>query len=372
MFERLYFDTSSLIQNAWPKVSANLERLMKAAPIFHVSLFLPIPVEIELEQKWLRDLSDAEASVRRSLRNLDKVVAFAGSSAHSTVPRLADLQALYKEQVDEIKRTYDLKPVPFTLRRVDEFFEMAAKRQSPIQDGDKGFRDAVILFSVADHIRSSSGVAAALLAHDNVFRSEGVMKQLKEVGVILEVYQTIDAVVDELKKSVDVVVRGLWEQLEGSVLDIVRGGQCELEKFISANLEVPEEVLGVSFLGGVTLNRIELLEIQRVKTPHPLEHPDNGTMRISIDVSLRLHYETQEFPETPRQSLKVGDTSSALNRALNLGDIAPRTVNKTFDCVATVEGEGLVEGLRYKDVEFKSVKLQESPFSGLLAHILKR
>ena len=49
-FNRIYFDSNPLITAGWPRLSAELENLLRLALRFKVALFLPQAVELELEE----------------------------------------------------------------------------------------------------------------------------------------------------------------------------------------------------------------------------------------------------------------------------------------------------------------------------------
>jgi hypothetical protein len=62
----IYFDTNSLKAEGWPRVSAGLRNLRDLAKFVGVRLFLPGPVETELEALWLREFE----SKRSAFKNL--------------------------------------------------------------------------------------------------------------------------------------------------------------------------------------------------------------------------------------------------------------------------------------------------------------
>jgi len=373
MFKRIYLETSFLRQIGWPGPSQAIDRLVEMASVFKVTLLLPEPVEIELEENWIREIREARWKLQKQLAGFSRSISAVGMST-IVLPLPGDEEAMasYRTRVREIKEKWPLGSVPFTRQDVRKFFEMAAKRELPFEEKDKGFRDVVILYSVIDHLRETPAVIAVLAAQDSVFSGEEVARQIREAGVRLDVYRTADEMIDETRKDIAARVRESWERLEMSALETLKRRLPNLQKFISENLEVPEDLFEVSFSGGVTVRRIEVVKVKRVRTPYPTEHPESGTTTISADVDLRVYYLTQAFRPIPRRSLKVGDTSTGLLTGLNLADIVPTEVEKTLECMVEVEGQASVKNFSYEDVEFKSVKFQRSGHSGLLTEILRR
>ena len=348
-----------------------LEGLVKMARLFKTPLFLPEPVEIELERKWLRDFTEAQAELQGRAKDFSRHMAIVGMEELSlSLPGEGEVLVSYKRRTTEIKEKWPLISTPFTKQEVRRFFDMATIQELPFEKDDKGFRDTVILYSIIDHLRNEDGVIGALAANDRVFGKPEVAHLIKQAGVELEVYDSTDKILDEFRKRYDDAVTTAWNALERSALKAVNGKLPELQKFISDNLEMPEELFESSF-GGITVDKVEIVEVRSVRTPDPFEHPQSGATTITMNVALKVYYLKQGFSPRPPRSLKVGDSSINIQTDTTIGEILPMVIEKTLDCVAEVEAEASVENSEYKSVEFMHVKLQRSPYSKL-AQILRR
>jgi hypothetical protein len=90
-----------------------------------------IPLEIELEHRWQRDLDEKTQAVRSAIRTIE--THFDGiDEVHIQVdvPDREKGLAEYRKAVDKLKTKFGLSIVPFTSRSVAEIFTMAAIRHS--------------------------------------------------------------------------------------------------------------------------------------------------------------------------------------------------------------------------------------------------
>ena len=64
-----------LLTNAflWPAPSAELENLFSFASWLNIRLFIPEPVEREVEEHWLREVGDSLAAVKGSIAEFKRV-----------------------------------------------------------------------------------------------------------------------------------------------------------------------------------------------------------------------------------------------------------------------------------------------------------
>src|SRR5436305_1572077 len=98
MFTRLYIETSVLVEAGWPRLSADLENVLK---INTFAKILPAGVEIELQHGWQFDLKEKISAVKSKIRAVE--AHFGGVQKTSVTAEVPDLgQALddYLKAVD--------------------------------------------------------------------------------------------------------------------------------------------------------------------------------------------------------------------------------------------------------------------------------
>src|SRR5882724_12645984 len=71
MFKRLYLETSELVAAGWPRVSADLENVLKTTAAIEVPVLLPAGVQLELENSWSRERGERTGAVWSKIRSLE-------------------------------------------------------------------------------------------------------------------------------------------------------------------------------------------------------------------------------------------------------------------------------------------------------------
>jgi hypothetical protein len=132
----IYFDTNSLKAEGWPRVSAGLRNLRDLAKFVGVRLFLPGPVETELEALWLREFESKRSAFKNLRTHAGRVFQVELTLA---LPSDAELLTAFRKAVADTKAELGIKTIPTTTRSVQDFVEMAAHRRAPFTDHDKGF-----------------------------------------------------------------------------------------------------------------------------------------------------------------------------------------------------------------------------------------
>src|SRR5712691_5495300 len=70
----VYLETSAARAAGWPRVSASLERLALIARGLRAEVFLPELVEIELEERWLRDALDKAQALTSRVKEVERLL----------------------------------------------------------------------------------------------------------------------------------------------------------------------------------------------------------------------------------------------------------------------------------------------------------
>jgi hypothetical protein len=311
MFTRLYFDTSELVAAGWPRLSADLENVLRLTTVAKIGVFLPAGVEIELQQRWQRDLEEKTSAMRSRIQAVeDHLGGVQHPSMSLDVPDLTKVRDHYLKVVDGLKQKYALSTVPFTTRPVREIFEMATTRQPPFKQGkeDVGFRDAVIFLSIVDELLAMKGQGhvGALVARDEAFHDPKITQFAARAGIELQVFRSVTAVFDSLMQDVQTYAKEKWEDSITQARYRLQSRRPEIEKFISERLDIPELGL-VPGARVVAIPRIETLDVGDVRVPNPLEVRQLERVRLSFDVPTKFYARIEKFPSPPTQRrIKVG------------------------------------------------------------------
>jgi hypothetical protein len=154
VIKRIYLDSEPLIAALWPRVSRELENLFIVASMNKVEVFVPKPVEAEMQARFARDLDDSIQQTKSSVAKLSKSTSRAGVTLAKALdlPSLDTVVINYEKSSDKAKTKWNVKSLPFTLRSPESLFQMAIERRGPFEWEKKGFKDAVIVLSVIDHL----------------------------------------------------------------------------------------------------------------------------------------------------------------------------------------------------------------------------
>lgn len=359
----IYFDSGLLLGAGWPAVSGGLEALFTHASALKIALFLPEPVEVELEHKWVRTLETNRSRLEDCAKEFNRQIARVGKSELAlTTPNVEDVLAKYKMTVDALKKKWQLQPVPFTSRPVTDFFRMAARKQLPFEEKDKGFRDTVILFSVIDHLQKTPEVTGWLGSSDGVFKRTDIKEFIKVAGTQLLVYDKVNDLLDAVRGIVADVVKFVWQADEKKALAALRAELPRIQEFVSTNLQVSELDIQPAYGLLTRLERVEVLDITKVRTPLPTKLRSDAPVPILAEIALKLHIIVRMLPVPSPRLLKVGEMSS-LNLLSTAEDLPAGYIatEETIERDAEIEATASVSGDVYTNVQLRAVRLRREP-----------
>ena len=170
-----------------------------------VRLFVPEPVLEELQQRFIESIEDGRKAVRDAVKAIKKL-----TGAEPALPQLDEQTLLraYTERVAATLASLHLERIPVTTVTAAEIFGHAVRRGKPFHATgsakDAGFKDAVILRSVCDHVRTERIARAIFVSadtdHEKVQQFDPAIANLaiRSLTAALDVYQnglfTVEAV----------------------------------------------------------------------------------------------------------------------------------------------------------------------------------
>jgi hypothetical protein len=169
--KRIFLDTTALYKlGPRPETNVDLAKLLELARIFKIEVSIPIIAWKEYLRHRRKELELARSHLAAAIRELEKY-----AEDLSSYTLLADeinkldgsLEEHFKKKADEIGLTL----VPLPLLNVKELAEMSLANKAPFQDTDeKGFRDALIMFTVLEEIRGKADQQAIFVTEDKRLR----------------------------------------------------------------------------------------------------------------------------------------------------------------------------------------------------------
>ena len=293
----VYFDASVLCQLPPDLASPDLVRLNEAATKFDVGRFVPSIARMEwifFHQEIARKRHEAMRSSSRLVgQYLDRV-----PLAIEEI-RAADLARLVEHKQGARLAAAGLVEIPTPGVTVDELVNLAVKRIKPFKEGDKGFRDTLIVKTIAEHARRFEGQSIVVVSNDGDFSNTEVSRQWLDVGVQPLVARTIQEAVAQLEAAMDEAWKGYLDSEAQEIKKFLVSRQNEIFERLK-DVEVSEGFIrGGGILGGMaayigTLERVRQarpLEITRVSRGHILGAHDKEGKRTPVTFYVKVAFD---------------------------------------------------------------------------------
>lgn len=134
-FDYIVFDSQPLRESCWPTISQTLGGLFRLSGRFHLSLFIPEPVELELEEQWIRRLGDFSDNVTESLRKLNDMYRLVEvQPVNLQFANSNDLINGYRRRVADAKNEWNIQNIPLTRRQLNSVLGMSLLRTPPFKE----------------------------------------------------------------------------------------------------------------------------------------------------------------------------------------------------------------------------------------------
>ncbi len=299
-FQHVYFDSNALRDGDWPVGNNKLRNVCILAVRHGIKVFIPEPVEREMEEQWHRiyttvqkRLEDEIAGFNRQTRRVAPQVA---------VPEFSTQQYLREKYQSAVKALKELgiATSSFTARPLREIFEMSVCRITPFTtDKDKHFQDVAIYLSVYDHLKAS-GCKGALVSKDAIFSGESfaglarsgieIFKDLEELEKALASEEKRQRWSDYKKQSAK--MRSVLETMRPKIEAFVNG----TVNFVSSDLTLFGSV--VEFWGARDPNV--------TKVSLPWETKEGQRFAFDFDVEVGLKGVVEKFDFGSPQPLRIG------------------------------------------------------------------
>jgi hypothetical protein len=290
-FNALYLDTNALLAGNWPAPTLRLENLLALTMWLDVSVFIPEPVEREVEQHWLREVRDSSAGLQGSIENFRRITRRVSGTAKVDSEDEIALVERYRALAASNKKAFRISMSPMPNRSLSEFFDMAIQYSLPfVSDSGKkgkGFQDAVILASVLEHLKANPSLSGLLVTDDGVFSKINPAKFMPTcAGVGLKVLSF-----DEASKVLydgywDVHVKQPWEEEMHNAEEAVKGMEPELRSFLLDKMDEAALQAGASS-SALKLLSVEEVKVSYVNTPLPNPAKPHRSARIAIAITAK-------------------------------------------------------------------------------------
>lgn len=369
----IWLDTNTVRRWNLRLDTAEAHKFFKYVQDFQAATFLPEVVLRELVQAYVDEATEClkkQANLKKLLANLDLPLEW-GQGA----PPLTDLDAHYRKVLARRCAEKSIAVVPVGKVPLERLLDMAVKRIAPFQQkGERGFRDALIVFCMLAYAQKYGQGRVNLISADKVFKEESVVMLAAEYGVDLDVYESVDSFTEYLDTLLSKFIKQVRQEQAERVRIFLLEHAEEIQRFIENNAEFQEGFLsGGSFLGAIRrVQKVVLKDITKVTTvPEDSEEEGIATLLVTFEVPLAIELETDTplwGPQEPKR-YRVGQEVEQAEHFFQLPRRQLTTVDRSIVCEATAKEQ--TKDNRLSDLQLKEVK-SGSSLGDLLAQILKK
>lgn len=295
----IYFDASLLRRLPADLASPDLVRLTEAATNYRIGRFIPAVairewIFFHQENAW-KKYEGMVASARLVGQYLDR-------EFHVDRISQPELAAAVEHMQTSRLQTAGLVEIPTPPVPLEELVDLAVRKVKPFMGEDRGFRDALIVRTIAEHARPFAGNSILVVSADDVFGAAEVRQQWRQVGVVPLVAKTLEDAVTQFEAELDQAARQYLDREAEKIRAFLIGRQDEIFDRLK-DVEVSE---GFIRGGGVfgdpayygTLERVRQVrpvEITRVSRGHiqgPFSRQDGRVpvtfyVKVAFDLSIR-------------------------------------------------------------------------------------
>lgn len=369
----VWLDTNTV--RRWnPKLdTAEAHKFFKYVQYLQAATFLPEVVLRELVQAYVDDATEClnkQAHLKRLLTNLDLPI----ERGQAAAP-LTDLDAHYRKVLTDRCAEKSITVVPVGEVPLERLLDMAVKRIAPFQQkGERGFRDALIVFCMLAYAQQYGQDRVNLISADKVFKEKSVVTLAAEYGVDLNVYESVESFTEYLDTLLTELIKQQRREQAERVRIFLREHEEDIQRFIENNAEFQEGFLsGELFLGTIRrVQKIVLKDITKVTTvPEDSEEEGIATLLVTFEAPLAIELETETplwVPQEPKR-YRVGQEVEQAEHSFQLPRRQLTTVDRSVVCEATAKER--TKDNRLSDLQLKEVK-SGSSLGDLLAQVLRK
>jgi hypothetical protein len=370
----IYFDTSALLSENWPQLSAKLISCLQLADPMGKKICLPSVVEQELEIKWLANFDGNSTQLKKLIEKINKHL-LANESVKVELPDREVALKEYRKKVQELKDLYHIVSIDRPRVDKDTLINMAINYDPPFEENDKGFKDAIILFSVIEHLQSIKFHSGAIISGDRVFQDDRILEVAKKQGLSLKIIASMEQLLEELKATLGDILEKEYRLEQEKAASALEKDREKISEFILDNLEfnIGDLRSWRSKLGGeiVKIDKLELVTLKNVilaRLVDRIKRKEEGRFPISFEAEIVLSavvFKTPPPESSVQKNIKVGEAvptprAEAFKRLMTVQKYeAPIQTTGTLNLVVTVEATAEIINEEYNNIELISVQLRK-------------
>ena len=371
----LYLDANALVAAPKDLVTQPLAEIAEIANRFHMGLFVP---QLAAEEWIARCCADA-AKLMNRLRGDARQLGTLLNREPLDVEDIVESELRTAVRDVQAQRLVDIgfQTIPTPDVDLDGLIQLFLAKTPPFSDGDKGFKDAIILEAIVQHACKDNRLDHVIIASgDRIFGHAAIARRFAEAGTTVHIAggdpkDVLAGTVGMLKSMIDDAGRELMTRYFEKTMAFAQGHEREVFDFV-----LEHATLSMSLLKGLTrgqerdlddrkldYSRIVSIDVIRPKTittafvfrGFPKDRSDGRvTMHIHVAIEIDVTIDTPTLFAEPRVPLT---NAQSLLDAQD-GWRSPRkeetlTVTRSISVRGSVAAEGVSAG------DFTDLRLEE-------------
>jgi predicted nucleic acid-binding protein len=266
----IYLDTNIFWQLNDETVNVDFLELKRLSKIIRVKIFISEIVFRERLHQIARKVSNEIERIKTANQNIVRMLRCEPLiHEHPT-----DLEKRIEEVLSEFLRKTEIEVVPIPRTNILEtIIEMSIRRIAPFEEGEKrekGFKDAIILLNIIEHMKTNKFSDAFFISSDKIFQSKDIEKLFERKEVNISILENITGANNILGEQICAIEKSEIEKKKKKIKSFLDSYFIDISKYILENTKITK-----SFIRGRGLLKILSKEdfdnITRILSINPRE-----------------------------------------------------------------------------------------------------
>lgn len=358
--EAVYLETSILRKLPIDIINAEFLDLLKICLQRKTTIAVP---EVALDELLYARKLDLKANIERLKRiSKHKIFMFSELPIEWRMNEEAMIKAL-EDNIRSIFKAHLIKTIRTPNLDVKKLLKMAIEKNPPFQKkGEKGFRDAAIMYTIIEYAKVFHRDGLNLLiSNDGVFRDETVREHFKAEGVSFDVTTSVADTVKHLEGLLEKEWAAIRTQRSEVLKSFLEENIGEIVNCVRSNIATDLYFISSVFVCPYPIQSIKSIEVRKIHsiTPGALEEgKTEGKVKISFSAAIDVTFMVwkRRF-DTPQILYDLADQSSHLDAASGIG--IPKVVSDLAEHSATLAAASDVDILSIPDVGGSNVTIRD-------------
>lgn len=239
--------------------------------------------------------------------------------------------------------------------------DMAIKKKAPFQKKrEKGFRDAIALFTIIWHMQESKFSNAILLTNDKIFHHEDVMSRFQTNELNINIAPDFTSAKNLIETQIDVIVKAQLEEKKIKLMSFLMTRSEEIFEYVLKNARISERFLKSDFKFPVIVKKILVVrpkKISNVSLGSTLtegsqpEGVESVTFSVSTEFDILVDFFFKPLLDTPKFSLSDPEDFEKMKYQSTPSHVEQTTITRDI----SVEAKVTIDENKYTNIKLLKV-----------------